>query len=132
MLHIGIHQHHRIGIAMVEPGADRVFLAEVAAEVDHLDARIALMLRQKLGQGVAGRLRLSWAHYRQSDAQFEVCKAPASWGCNQIGLRPLHQGGIRLNRIITGWTWENTSVPGARRVTETCQMRIRVAFARGE
>ena len=37
---------------MVEAGAERVFLAEVAAEVDHLDARIALMLRQKLGQGV--------------------------------------------------------------------------------
>ena len=52
MLHIGIHQHHRIGIAMVEPGAERVFLAEVAAEVDDLDARIALMLRQKLGPGV--------------------------------------------------------------------------------
>ncbi len=37
---------------MVEAGAERVFLAEVAAEVDHLDARIALMLGQKLGQGV--------------------------------------------------------------------------------
>ena len=45
MLQVGVHDHHRPAASVVEPGGDRDLLAEVAAERDRSDARVAGIAR---------------------------------------------------------------------------------------
>ena len=42
ILEVGIHEHRRGALAMVEPGAQRRLVAEVAAQADDLHARVVL------------------------------------------------------------------------------------------